>query len=153
MGMYTAVSATDVWMQKFGVDVEEIDQYELVHRSASVPDERGPRGPAVARKSTPPRCITTGRGSRPSSWNGRSGCINTMRELIEEWSLDFAGIKGQPEMTRSWCTMDVAEAFLNDPYDWDGPKDPFVCATEADMDGALTMQILTRLSGTPVPVR
>ena len=46
--------------------------------------------------------------------------------------------------------MDVTEAFLNDPYDWDGPKDPFVCATEADMDGALTMQILTRLSGTPV---
>ena len=26
MGMYTAVSATDVWMQKFGIDVEEIDQ-------------------------------------------------------------------------------------------------------------------------------
>src|SRR5919205_90129 len=33
MGMYTAVSSTDQWMEKFGVDVEEIDQWELVRRS------------------------------------------------------------------------------------------------------------------------
>jgi L-fucose isomerase len=33
--------------------------------------------------------------------------------------------------------MDVTEAFLNDPYDWDGPHEPHVCATEADMDAAL----------------
>src|SRR3712207_7175000 len=43
-----------------------------------------------------------------------------------------------------------AEAFLNDPYDWDGPKEPHVCATEADMDAALTMQLLKGLSDTPV---
>ena len=65
-----------------------------------------------------------------------------MRALIEEWNLDFCGIKGQPELTDHFATMDVAEAFLNDPYDWDGPKEPVVCSTEADMDGALTMQIL-----------
>jgi L-fucose isomerase len=46
--------------------------------------------------------------------------------------------------------MDVTEAFLNDPYDWEGPKDTHVTATEADMDGALTMQILKHLSGLPV---
>ena len=73
-----------------------------------------------------------------------------MRELIDEWHLDFSGIKGQPELTKHFATMDVAEAFLNDPYDWDGPKEPHVCATEADMDGALTMQMLKLLSGTPV---
>jgi L-fucose/D-arabinose isomerase len=33
MGMYTAVSPTEQWMEKFGVDVEEIDQWELVRRS------------------------------------------------------------------------------------------------------------------------
>ena len=53
-------------------------------------------------------------------------------------------------MTNNWCTMDVAEAFLNDPYDWDGPKDTLVCSTESDMDAALTMQIMKGLSGTPV---
>jgi L-fucose isomerase len=46
--------------------------------------------------------------------------------------------------------MDITEAFLNDPYDWEGPKQPHVCATESDMDGALTMQLLKGLTGTPV---
>jgi hypothetical protein len=45
-----------------------------------------------------------------------------MRELIDEWKLDFSEIKGQPELTNHFATMDVTEAFLNDPYDWDGPK-------------------------------
>ncbi|MEU5266611.1 hypothetical protein [Amycolatopsis sp. NPDC021455] len=64
--------------------------------------------------------------------------------------MDFTGVKGQPELTRHFATMDVAEAFLNDPYDWNGPKETHVCATEADMDGALTMQLMKHLSGTPV---
>jgi L-fucose/D-arabinose isomerase len=70
-----------------------------------------------------------------------------MRELIEEWGLDFSGIKGQPELTNHFVTTNVAEAFLNDPYDWEGPHEPIVAATEADMDGALTMEILKQLSG------
>ncbi len=45
--------------------------------------------------------------------------------------------------------MDITEAFLNDPYDWEGPKEPHVCSTEADMDAALTMQLLKGISGTP----
>ena len=36
MGMYTAVANTDQWMAKFGIDVEEIDQYELVRRGSAV---------------------------------------------------------------------------------------------------------------------
>jgi L-fucose isomerase len=73
-----------------------------------------------------------------------------MRELIDEWNLDFCGIKAQPELTNHFATMDVTEAFLNDPYDWDGPKRSIVCSTEADMDAALTMQLLQGLTGTPV---
>jgi L-fucose isomerase len=46
--------------------------------------------------------------------------------------------------------MDLTEAFLNDPYDWEGPHDPIVCATEADSDGALTMELFKDIAGTPV---
>ena len=46
--------------------------------------------------------------------------------------------------------MDIAEAFLNDPYDWDGPHEPIVAATESDMDGALTMQLFKMITGKPV---
>jgi L-fucose isomerase len=149
MGMYTAVSNTETWMAKFGVDVEEIDQFELVHRSAAVDDVavRQAREWLEARVA---KVHYDGDRLTPELLERQIRVYYTMRELIDEWGLDFCGIKGQPEMTGNWCTMDIAEAFLNDPYDWDGPKDPFVCATEADMDAALTMQILRHVSGTPV---
>lgn len=41
-------------------------------------------------------------------------------------------------------------SFCNDPYDWDGPKEPVVYACEADCDAALTMQILKLLTHDPV---
>jgi L-fucose isomerase len=73
-----------------------------------------------------------------------------LKEIIAEGHIDFCGIKGQPELTNNFATADIAEAFLNDPYDWDGPKAPVICATEDDMDGALTMQLMHKLTGTPV---
>jgi L-fucose/D-arabinose isomerase len=149
MGMYTAVASSEVWMEKFGVDVEEIDQYELVQRSASVPDVQV-RAAREWIEAHAAKVHYDGSRLTPELLERQIRVYYTMRELIDEWQLDFAGIKGQPEMTSSWCTMDIAEAFLNDPYDWDGPKEPFVCSTEADMDAALTMQLLKHISGTPV---
>lgn len=73
-----------------------------------------------------------------------------LRKIIEERKIDFIGIKAHGDVTENYCTMDVAEAFLNDPYDMDGPHEPIVAATEADMDGALTMQIFKHLTGAPV---
>jgi L-fucose isomerase len=44
MGMYTAVARTDEWMRRFGIDVEEIDQWEIVRRSELVPASRAAAG-------------------------------------------------------------------------------------------------------------
>ena len=49
MGMYTAVSNPDQWMRQFGVDVEEIDQREIVRRSAEVDRRRVDGRARVAR--------------------------------------------------------------------------------------------------------
>jgi L-fucose isomerase len=149
MGMYTAVSSAETWMAKFGIDVEEIDQHELVHRSAAV-DDGAVRNARKWLETRVAKVHYDGDRLTPDLLERQIRVYYTMRELIDEWNLDFCGIKGQPEMTSSWCTMDVAEAFLNDPYDWDGPKEPVVCATEADMDGALTMQLMKHIAQTPV---
>lgn len=149
MGMYTTVANTDQWMELFGIDIEDIDQYELVRRGSEV-------DPAVTKTARlwlekyAAGVHYDGAKLTPDLLERQIGVYYAVRELAEEWKLDFCGIKGQPEMTNNWCTMDVAEAFLNDPYDWDGPKQTLVCSTESDMDGALTMQILKGLSGTPV---
>ncbi|MCW2975318.1 MAG: L-fucose isomerase [Actinomycetia bacterium] len=149
MGMYTAVSNTDQWMSQFGIDVEEIDQYELVRRAESVNGSAGRRGREWLEKHAG-GVHYDGVRLTPELLERQVRTYHAMRELIEERSLDFCGIKAQPELTDDFCTMDIAEAFLNDPYDWDGPKVPTICSTEADMDAALTMQILNTLTGTPV---
>jgi L-fucose isomerase len=149
MGMFTAVSNADQWMEQFGVDVEEIDQWELVRRSGEVDGHRV----RAAREWLEGHAAGVHYDGERLTLELLERQIRTyyvMRELIEEWNLDFSGIKAQPELTDNFCTMDVTEAFLNDPYDWDGPKEPHVCSTEADMDAALTMQILKKISATPV---
>ena len=148
MGMNTAVANTDQWQRQFGVDVEEIDQWEIVRR-AELADakEKTHAREWLERHAT---VHYDGAKLTPELLERQIGSYLAMRELIDEWHLDFSGIKGQPELTQHFATMDVAEAFLNDPYDWNGPKEPHVCATEADMDGALTMQLMKHISGTPV---
>ncbi len=149
MGMYTAVANPDQWIEKFGVDVEEVDQWELVRRAEAVHPARA----AAAREWLERHAAGVhydGKRLTPELLERQIRSYHAMRELIAEHGLDFCGIKAQPELTDHFCTMDVAEAFLNDPYDWEGSKEPTICSTEADMDAALTMQILHRLSGTPV---
>jgi L-fucose isomerase len=149
MGMYTAVANTDQWIDKFGVDVEEIDQWELVRRSERADPARVRAGREWLERHAA-GVHYDGRQLTPELLERQIRSYYAMRELIDEKALDFSGIKAQPELTDNFATMDVTEAFLNDPYDWEGPKAVHVCATEADMDGALTMQLLHTISGTPV---
>ncbi|MEV6099334.1 L-fucose/L-arabinose isomerase family protein [Nocardia sp. NPDC051981] len=149
MGMNTAVANTDQWQRVFGIDVEEIDQWEIVRRA-----ELADAGEARAAREWLERNTAgvhyDGGKLTPELLERQLRSYLAMRDLIAEWRLDFSGIKGQPELTQYFATMDITEAFLNDPYDWNGPKQPHVCATEADMDGALTMQLLKQIAGTPV---
>jgi len=149
MGMYTAVSSSDQWMTQFGIDVEEIDQFELVRRAEAADPVEARRGRTWLEERVA-GVHYDGVRLTPELLERQLRVYMAMRDLIEERNLDFCGIKGQPELTDHYCTMDVAEALLNDPYDWNGARAPVVCSTEADMDGALTMEVLMSLSGTPV---
>lgn len=147
MGMYTALNEATVWMRRFGIDVEEIDQWEIVRRSELQDPARVKAGREWLERLA--NVHYDGDRLTPEKLERQVASYHAVQELIAEWRLDLCGIKGQPELTNHFATMDIAEAFLNDPYDWEGPKDPFICATECDMDAALTMQLLHGLSGTP----
>ena len=149
MGMYTAVARVDEWMRRFGIDVEEVDQWEIVRRSELVSAKRAVAGREWIEKHAA-GVHYDGDRLTPEILERQIRSYHAMREIIEENHIDFCGIKGQPELTNNFATTDVAEAFLNDPYDWEGPKAIQVCATENDMDGALTMQIMHKITATPV---
>lgn len=147
MGMYTAVSNPDQWLRVFGVDIEHIDQWEIVRRAESVAQRSVDA--AIRWLEQNATVHYDGAALTPETLGRQIRSYYAVRTMVDEMRLDFCGIKAQPELTNSFCTMDITEAFLNDPYDWDGPKPMIVCATEADTDGALTMQVLKGLSGTP----
>ncbi len=149
MGMYTAVGRTDEWMRRFGIDVEEVDQWEVVRRSASVPASAAAAGREWLEKYSA-GVHYDGDRLTPDILERQVRSYYALKEIIAEGKIDFCGIKGQPELTNNFATADIAEAFLNDPYDWDGPKAPVICATEDDMDGALTMQLMHKVTATPV---
>ncbi len=148
MGMYTAVANTDQWMSLFGIDVEHIDQYEIVRRAEEAPADEVEHAFAWLTEKVG-KIRYDGKQLTPEKLKLQIKSYIAVREMAREKGLNFLGIKGQPELTNNFVTMDVTEAFLNDPYDWNGPKGTVVTATEADMDGALTMEILKHITGEP----
>jgi len=149
MGMYTAVANPDQWMSLFGVDVEHIDQSEIVRLAGEAPEEEVEAAFNWLSQRVG-KIRYDGRQLTPEKLKLQIASYIAVREMARERGLAFLGIKAQPELTDHFVTMDVTEAFLNDPYDWNGPKEPIVAATEADMDGALTMEILKHITGGPV---
>ncbi len=149
MGMYVGTADPAQWQSLFGVDLEHIDQFEIVRRAEKVPQEKVEEGIQWLKSHV---------GS--IHWDGKSLTEEKLRlqvrayfatkEIIREKELDFIAIKCQPELSDAFVTQCLSQAFLNDPYDMEGPKDPFVCACEADLDGALTMQILKLMTQKPV---
>ena len=148
MGMLTAASNGDQWLRQFGVDIEHIDQWEIVKGAEEVPQVAVDH--AIRWLERTSSVEYDGEALTPATLGRQVRSYYAVRQLVEDRHLDFCGIKAQPELTNAFCTMDVTEAFLNDPYDWDGSKPIVICATEADTDGALTMQILKELAGAPV---
>lgn len=149
MGMYTAVPNVDIWNKMFGIDVEHIDQLEIIEKSKKVSDSNAKRAREWLEKHAK-KIHYDGKQLTPEKLELQIKSYYALKRMAEDLELDFIGVKAQPELTEHFVTMDVAEAFLNDPYDWDGPREPLVCATEADSDGALTMQIFKLISNQPV---
>ena len=149
LGMYTAVANLEQWQKLFGIDVENIEQDDIIR-------EGDKADPAEVEKAFSwftekvSNIAYDGKGLTPEKLKTQIRSYIGLREIIKARGLDFVGIKAHGDLTDRYCTMDIAEAFLNDPYDWNGAKEPTVAATESDMDGALTMQIFKHLTGSPV---
>ncbi len=145
LGMYTATANTDQWQREFGIDIDFHEQWDIMRYSEAVPEKQV----LNAQKWLEDRVgniAYDGKALTPEKLQLAIRSYYALRRLIDERNLDFIGIKAHGDLTDHFVTMDVAEAFLNDPYDWDGPHEPIVAATESDMDGALTMQILKQIT-------
>lgn len=157
LGIDTAVADPALWMKKFGIDVDHVDQFELIRRAQIEMKKKNSRiDAALAFLKKHVRKIHWTTPDAPMRLTEellrrQLGMYYAALDLCAEFKYDFCGIKGQRELTEHFATADVAEAFLNDPYGPEGERrDPIICSTEADMDAALTMEIFHLISGLPV---
>lgn len=154
MGMYTGHIDPSQWMEQFGIHVYHRSQLTLAWLAERVATERIEAGlewveSQAAEIRWHPERLTKGSGGHL----GRQIALYlATKDFMKVEAVDFLGLTGQLDFTE-WdrgITMDVPEALFNDTADWEEPKKrPTICATECDSNGALTMQVLHELSGTP----
>ena len=149
LGMYSATASMQQWQKQFGVDIEHVDQSEIVRLAAEVPEAQVEKAYAWLNDNVGD-IRYDGQRLTPEKLKTQIRHTEATKRIIRENDFDFIGVKCHYEMSRHYCTQCLGQAFINDPYDWDGPKEPVVFACEADSDGALTMQILKMLTGSPV---
>ena len=142
--MYSTTVSMQDWQEKFGIDVEHIDQLEIVRRADEIDDEQVEKAYKWLTENVG-KVEFNGTSFTPEKLKTQIRHYEATKKIIDENELDFVGVKCHYEMSAHYCTQCLSAAFLNDPYDWDGAKEPFVCACEADSDAALTMQILKLL--------
>jgi len=149
LGMYSATVSMQEWQKKFGVDIEHIDQSEIVRISDEIPSQQVEKAFSWLTENLK-EIKYDGVQLTPDKLKKQIRHYEATKQIVRDKKLDFLGVKCHYEMSRHHCTQCLSAAFMNDPYDWDGPKKPTAYACEADSDAALTMQILKLLTNEPV---
>ena len=147
MGMETGFFHLVPTIKAFGTTTYQIDQLWVVERMKTQNQAEVTKGREWLENLLGDRLRYDGDMLTPEILEQQLRLYLAVQELNEQNGFAYCGIKGQRELTEYVCIADVAEMLLNDPYDWNGPKEPTVCATEADANAAITMQLLKVISG------
>jgi L-fucose isomerase len=131
------------------VDTDHVDQWEIVRRAETVEPERVAAGIAWLAERTG-GVHYDGVQLTPARLERQVRAYLATKDIAAEYGWDFLGIKCHYEMSEYYAVQCLSATLLNDPYDWEGPKEPSVVSCEADSDGALSMQLLKLISGQPV---
>ena len=149
LGMYSATVSMQDWQEKFGVDIEHLDQSEILRIAETIPEEKMEKAFNWLTKYVG-KIEYDGLRLTEDKLKTQIRHYEATKKIVADRKFDFVGVKCHYELSRHYCTQCISAAFMNDPYDWDGEKEPVVFACEADGDAALTMQILKLLTNEPV---
>ena len=147
MGMETGYFHMMETQKTLGTTVYQIDQYLLVMRAQEIPQSEVDKGIKWFKEMIGDRIHWDNDMLTEETLGRQIRIYLAMKQFNEENGFGFCGLKGQRELTENYTLGDIPEMVMNDPYDWNGPKEPMVCATEADSNAALTMQLLKYITG------
>jgi len=144
MGMVTAVCDPNKVRLQFGVEIDSFEQIEVIERAEAMSDNRvlsflkwmkDTFGKILAKEDVVIKQIKL---------------YLALQEISAEKGYDFVAVKCLPELPGIYTTFCLPHAIMGDAEDDQGGKDRFIFACEADINAALTMQILKLLADGPV---
>jgi len=144
LGMLPAVCDPNEVRTKFGLEIDQFEQMEVIERAKSIPDEQAvPMLDWV--KSTFGEIV-----AKEDVLIKQTKLYFALQETIADRGYDFVAVKCLPETPPIYTTFCLAHAIMGDASDHTGPKDRMVFSCEADIAGGITMQLMQLLSGGPV---
>ncbi len=146
LGMYTASHDPNQWQRLFGIDTEVFDQAEIVRLAETISIEEVDSFRDWFTKRIG-GIDFDGTTFTPEKMEKQIRSYLATRQIIEKQKINFTGVKCQTELSDGYCLQCLNIAMLNDPFDEKGPKKVIPTACESDANGALTMQLLSILSG------
>jgi L-fucose isomerase len=144
MGMMTGVTdPTDV-RTRFGVEIDQFEQMEVIDLAEKIAADRVDSfhqwmaarfGGIVAKEEAVKKQIRL---------------YLALTDFSKEKGYDFVAVKCLPELPGLYTSFCLAHAIMGDAQDHLGAKNRTMFSCEADINAALTMQLMLHLTGGPV---
>jgi L-fucose isomerase-like protein len=133
MGAFPGRVDEAFWMQKFGINVDHVDQYAIIKKAEQISKDE------VTREYKELKNIA---GDVPPSDDVMDRSLRlylAMKKVIQENAFDFTALKCFPEIGDNYATACLAQSLLG--------NEGFTSACIGDLNTALTAYILQLLSG------
>lgn len=171
MGIAGSQIIPEFFEKYLGMRIESVDEVEVLRRidEGIYDEDEYRRALAWTLKNCPegldknPEFIRRSPEQKASDWEFTVKCALIIRDLMtgnknlpagcEEEMLGHnalaAGFQGQRQWTDRWPNTDFAEAILNTSFDWNGPRPPYILATENDTLNGISMLLMNLLTCRP----
>lgn len=168
MGISGSSIDPDFFEEYLGMRVESVDEVEVIRRiEEEIYDkEEYEKALAWTKANCPegldknPDYVQKNGQQKDGDWKFTVKCALIIRDLMEgnpnlpkgreEEALGHnaiaAGFQGQRQWTDYYPNTDYPEAILNTSFDWSGPREPYILATENDTLNGVSMLLLKLLT-------
>lgn len=168
MGIAGSLINSDFFEDYLGMRVESVDEVELLRRIDKGIYDREEYARAITwvKANCPegfdknPDFIRRSDEQKSKDWEFTVKCALIIQDLMSgndaldtEWLEESvghnaiaAGFQGQRQWTDHYPNADFAEAICNTSFDWNGPREPFIVATENDTLNGVSMLLMKLLT-------
>ena len=131
IGMYTGAAPAERWQIQFGVDVDHVDQLEIIRRAKLV-NEKEVKDARTWLEKHVKEIVYDEPHFSPEKLDFEMRCYIALKNIVAEYGFDMVGLKCHFDLSEYFSVQCFSAAFLNDPYDWTGPKKSIPLACEAE---------------------